>query len=417
LRGCVRAACRRERDALMDASQLAVVVDAFFDGERLHRGPQTLRVVEGVLEGVDEGDHGDALAAIGWEVERGGWLMPGLVDAHLHLFLDAGSTDPARRAEHLKRPFAQLLQSARQNARDALGWGVTLVRDAGDRHGINHAVRAEALEAGSGLPQVRSAGRGIKRARRYGAFFAGDADERCDLAALTAELARDSDEIKLVVSGTLDVERGTVADEPQFTEAEARIVVEAAHRRGRPVLAHCIGTTAMASAIAAGADSIEHGFFMDRATLERMRDLDVAWTPTFCPLHFQWAHPRAARWSPAAIDHMRRLLDAHSEQLRLAYELGVRLLVGTDAGCMGVPHGRSVYEEVWHFLDAGVPLEAALRAATAEPRRHFGDAHPRLVPGAPFEAVLFQQSPFDGRALYRPRRMWSAALAQHELAV
>jgi imidazolonepropionase-like amidohydrolase len=400
----------------MDVSRLAVIVDAFFDGERLHRGTQTLRVVGDVLAGTEPGDQSATLAAQDWQVERGAFLLPGLVDAHVHLFLDAAATDASRRAEHLRLPVAELTDAARQHAQEALGWGVTLLRDAGDRHGINDRIRDEAAHPGSGLPAVRSAGRGLRRAHRYGAFMATEVDERCDLAAVVDGLARDCDEIKLVLSGTLDIAGGTPPEEPQFSVAEARRVVDIAHRRGRKVMAHCIGTSAMVVAIEAGVDSIEHGFFMDRATLARMRDADVAWTPTFCPLHFQWAHPEAARWPRAAIDRMRCLLDAHSEALRVAYEMGVRLLVGTDAGSMGVPHGRAMVEEMWHFLDAGLPLDAVLRAATGEPRRHFGEPHPRLVPGAPFEALLFQRAPFEGRALDRPRRVWSTGLATPELA-
>lgn len=398
----------------MPSSRLAVIVDQFFDGERLHPGPRTVRVREGVLMDITPGDYEADLAARGWPTDRGALLLPGLVDAHVHLFLDAASTDPLHRAEHLKRPLPQLVAAARTHAREAIGWGVTLLRDAGDRYGINHRLRDEAAHPGSGMAHVRSAGRGIKRPRRYGAFMAGDIDDGVGLESHVRELARHCDEIKLVLSGMLDCQAGTVRDDPQFTLAEARRIVDAAHGCGRKVMAHCIGAIGLAVAIDAGADSVEHGFFMDRETLARMRDRDVAWTPTFCPLHFQWAHPRAAHWSSGAVDHMRSMLDVHSEQLRVAHEMGVRLLVGTDAGCMGVQHGRAVYEEMWHFLDAGLPMEAVLHAATGAPRRHFGDPHPLLVPGAPFEAVLFQQPPFEGRAVHRPRRVWSPALVDEE---
>jgi imidazolonepropionase-like amidohydrolase len=389
--------------------RLAVVADQLFDGERLHRSRHTMRIIEGVVEGIEPGDAGDTLAESGWDVERGALLLPGLVDAHVHLFLDGASTDRAHRADHLKRPLEQLTEGARLHAREARAWGVTLVRDAGDRHGINHHIRGEALAAGSGMARVRSAGRGIKRANRYGAFMAADAGDTAALPQLVQALAGGSDEIKLVLTGVIDFASGAPADEPQFTPEEATLVVQAAHRCGRKVMAHCSGPLGLQVALAAGVDSIEHGYFVDRAMLARMRDQDVAWTPTFCPVHFQWAHPKAARWPAPAVDSMRRALDAHAEHLRVASQLGVRLLVGTDAGSMGVQHGRSVLEEMWHFLDAGVPLEAVLRAATGAPRRHFGEPHPRLAAGAPFDAALFQAAPFtDARGLHRPRCVWTA---------
>jgi hypothetical protein len=89
------------------------------------------------------GDHAGAdLARRGLAVTRGGFLMPGLVDAHAHLFLDGAPTDAKVRA-HLKQPLDELTEAARASARQALACGVTLVRDAGDRHGINNRIREE----------------------------------------------------------------------------------------------------------------------------------------------------------------------------------------------------------------------------------------------------------------------------------
>ncbi len=161
-------------------------------------------------------------------------------------------------------------------------------------------------------------------------------------------------------------------------------------------------------AAGAGVDSIEHGFFMDRATLALMRDKDLAWTPTFCPVHFQWAGPEVAGWSAQTVGHLRRILDAHAEHLLLAHQMGVRLLVGTDAGSMGVEHGLALFDEIERFVEAGLPLTAVLRAATTESRRHFGDPQPLLAVGAAFEAVQLAASPFDDvRALRRPQRVWA----------
>lgn len=390
-------------------SRFALVVDEWFDGRTRHRGPTTLKVVDGRLVGATPGDHGGELAALGWPLERGAFLMPGLVDAHVHLFLDGAPTDAGVRAAHLKQGVGQLADTARASARQALACGVTRVRDAGDRHGINHLVRDEARRAGSGLAQVRSSGLGIKRARRYGAFMATDVDDAASIRDSVRRLAVDNDEIKLILTGIIDFDAGAVTDEPQFDAAAARVAVDAAHGAGRKLLAHCSGAKGLAVAVEAGVDSIEHGFFMSRDILARMRDRELAWTPTFCPVHFQWAQPSAVGWSANTVGNLRRILDSHAEHLRVAHELGVTLLVGTDAGSMGVEHGRAVTDEIERFVEAGLPVDAALHAATGAPRAHFGDAHPRLAPGAPFEAVLLSASPFTAfDALRRPLRVWSA---------
>lgn len=392
---------------------MALVVAEWFDGERRHREPHTLRIVDGRIAQVDPGDHGTVLAAQGWAVQRGAFLMPGLVDAHVHLFLDGGSTDAAQRSAHLKQDVPALAEAARASARQALACGVTLVRDAGDRHGINNRVREEARRAGSGLAQVRSGGLGVKRARRYGAFMATDVDDAASIRESVRALAAANDEIKLILTGIIDFDAGAVTDEPQFDAEAARLVVQTAHACGRKVFAHCSGAKGLAVAVAAGIDCIEHGFFMSREILGRLRDQGLAWTPTFCPVHFQWARPEAAGWSPQTVGNLRRILDSHAEHVRLALEMGVTLLLGTDAGSMGVEHGRAVFEEIERFAEAGLPLEAVLHAATAAPRRHFGAAQPRLAAGAPFDAVLLAASPFaDRHALRQPQQVWRVGQAR-----
>lgn len=402
----------------MNASdRFALVVDEWFDGQERHTARSTLQVLDGRLTRIEAGDHGEALARQGWPVERCAFLMPGLVDAHVHLFLDGATTDSSVRAAHLKLPLQALTETARGSARQALAQGVTRVRDGGDRHGINHLLRGEACRPGSAMAQVRSVGLGIKRARRYGAFMAADVGDQESIRGSVQDLARANDEIKLILTGIIDFDAGAVTDEPQFTLDEARIVVEAAHAAGRKVMAHCSGLKGLAVAAGAGVDSIEHGFFMDRATLALMRDKDLAWTPTFCPVHFQWAHPEAAGWTARTVDHLRRILDAHAEHLLLAHRMGVRVLAGTDAGSMGVEHGTALFDEIDRFLEAGLPLAAVLRAATAEPRRHFGDPQALLTEGAMFEAVQLAASPFvDTRALRHPQRVWSPTAAPRAAA-
>lgn len=395
------------------ADRFALVVDAWFDGERRHTGPATLQVEGGRLAAVTPGDHGAALAAQGWRIERGAFVLPGLVDAHVHLFLDGAPTDGKQRAEHLKRPGDELAEAARRSARQALQCGVTLVRDAGDRHGINHLIRDEARQPGSGLAQVRSAGLGVKRAKRYGAFMATDVGDAASIEAEVRRLSVDNDELKLILTGIIDFDAGAVTDEPQFALDEAALVVRAAHACGRRVMAHCSGPKGLAVAVGAGVDSVEHGFFMDRHTLARMRDADLAWTPTFCPVHFQWAHPEAVGWSAATVGNLRRILDEHARSLRDAHALGVRLLLGTDAGSMGVEHGHAVVDELERFVEAGLPLEAALRAATSAPRAHFGQAQPRLEVGAAFDALLLAQDPARQlQALRRPQTIWVQGVRQ-----
>jgi imidazolonepropionase-like amidohydrolase len=395
--------------SMADKKFAVVVSEGWFDGEQHHAGPATLRVTDGKIAEILQGDHSAILSATGTSVERGGFLLPGLVDAHVHLFLDGGPTDGPTRSAHMKKSVEELTEAARFSARQSLACGVTMVRDAGDKHGINNVVREEAKDATAGLSRVRSGGSGIKRAKRYGAFMASDVSDEDSIRQSVTELSRINDEIKIILTGIIDFDAGAVTDEPQFTLEEAKLAVETAKACGRKTFSHCSGIKGLAIAARAGVGSIEHGFFMNRETLAIMRDNQVAWTPTFCPVHFQWAVPEAVGWSANTVGNLRRILDSHAEHLRLAHEMGVPLLLGTDAGSMGVEHGKAVVEEIQRYVEAGLPLAATLKAATATNRRHFGLSDPVLTKGAAFEAVLLEASPFQHiDALRQPKRVWLA---------
>jgi imidazolonepropionase-like amidohydrolase len=127
-------------------------------------------------------------------------------------------------------------------------------------------------------------------------------------------------------------------------------------------------------------------------------------------VHFQWANPDAVGWKPPAVDNLRFILNSHARHLRLADRLGVRLLLGTDAGSMGIIHGNAVFDEINRYLEAGLSLQSTLKAATSAARRHFCSPHPLLSKGAPLDAILLESSPFnDINALRSPLRVWAAA--------
>jgi imidazolonepropionase-like amidohydrolase len=389
--------------------EFGVCVQGWFDGERHQGQPASLVVKQGGIAEVRDGDQARQFAQRGLPVVSGDFLMPGLVDAHVHLFLDGAPTDGKVRSAHMKQPLEDLTEAARRSARQTLACGVTLVRDAGDRHGINNRVRDEAQSADD-LCRVRSGGLGVRRPKRYGAFMATDVEDEAAIRDSVTRLAAENDEIKLILTGIIDFDAGAVTDEPQFDLESTRLVVKTAKAQGRQTFAHCSGEKGLAIAARAGIGSIEHGFFMNRETLAIMRDNQVAWTPTFCPVHFQWAKPEAVGWSAQTVDNLRRILDDHAEHLRLADEMGVTLLLGTDAGSMGVEHGYALFEEIDRYLEAGLSLEKTLRAATSTARRHFGFAQSKLEVGAPFDAVLLNASPFgDIKALRKPRHVWPQA--------
>ncbi|MBK6805883.1 MAG: amidohydrolase family protein [Betaproteobacteria bacterium] len=363
----------------------AIVAGSWFDGTRHHAEPVTIVVDDDRIAEVLPGDR-----ATGLPTTRCGFVMPGLVEAHCHLFLDGGELDFAARTRHLDAPFERMMEVARANVGRNLAAGVTLVRDAGDRYGVNHAIRA-----GSRTLAVRSAGIALRRPGRYGAFMAREIATLEDARAAVRELAATADDLKIIETGIIDFESGTVKGAPQFDAEALGAIVQCAHEAGLRTFAHCSGTEGIGVAVDAGVDSIEHGFFMTGDILRRMADRGTAWVPTFSPVHFQWRRPELAGWSPPTIAKLRAILDSHAEHVAMAARLGVNLVAGSDAGSPGVAHGAALIDEIRHFLDCGLAMEQALRAATSLPRRLWGAEAADVARGQRVDLAMLDADPFD----------------------
>lgn len=379
--------------------QQLILATSYFDGRVRHAdGPYALLIEDGRIRAIGRAGDADLAAATrpGSHTYRAEFVMPGLVEAHAHIFLDGGELDTAVRGRYLDASFESMVAVARRNLAEALRHGVTLIRDAGDRYGVNHAARAESRRDSEVLPALRSPGLGIRRPGRYGGFIAHEVtDDEAIVAAVDRIADGGADDLKIILTGIIDFVAGTVKGEPQFDTRALSLVIREAHERGLKTFAHCSGAAGLEVAVAAGVDSIEHGFFMTRDLVARMADKGIAWVPTFSPVHFQWAHPEFARWEPATVANLRNILDAHLAHVALAHEMGVPLVAGSDAGSHGVCHGRGLVDELFFFLEAGVPLAAVLESATSRPRRLWGVDEGLLRPGAPADLVLLAADPFQ----------------------
>jgi len=374
-----------------------LVARRYFCGRRFHdAGPYAFHLRGGRIAAItgpgEPGPGGIVAGAEGHEAVA--CLMPGLVEAHCHLFLDGAVLDRAARGAGRRDEPDGMLAVAQANVRLARAQGITLIRDAGDRHGINHRLRARS-QAEPGLV-IRSPGPAICRQGAYGKFMGTGVATREEAFAAVERLAAEADDIKIILTGIVDFERMAVSAGPQFDAATLQGMVERAHHHGRPVFVHCSGVEGIEAAIAAGVDSIEHGYFMTSAALKAMAERGIAWVPTLAPVHFQWAHPEVAGWPAQVVVNIRRILDAQLAQVALADELGVRLIAGSDAGSPGVVHGQGLLDELALLRGAGLSLPGVLAAATSAPREHWGCAWPELRPGSPAEFVTLETSPFEG---------------------
>jgi imidazolonepropionase-like amidohydrolase len=350
-------------------------------------------------------------------------LLPGLIDAHAHLFLEGGEIDAARRAAYLKQSPADLLAAAHPRMEKLAGLGIAGIRDAGDKDGVGLALSkfvagvddpspasarpAKAPAARHAFPYLDSPGAAIHHAGRYGGFMADAIENHTSLRAVVeARIAAGADRIKLIPTGIINFKKGAVTSEPQMTTVEVTEIVSAARSCSRQTFAHASGDTGIDRAIDGGVDSIEHGFFIRDDQLAKLRDRQIAWVPTFAPVQAQLDHASIVGWDETVVDHLRRILDQHAASLRRAHELGVLIIAGSDAGSYGVPHGIGFLRELELMERAGLPSLAVIIAATGISARRlsYRENIGRIAPGARSRFIVTEHSPLTTVANLRRAR-------------
>jgi imidazolonepropionase-like amidohydrolase len=288
----------------------------------------------------------------------GATLLPGLVDAHVHLVASGGPD----LAADVPRSEAERTLAAVVNARRNLDQGVTLVRDLG-APGAEAVLVGRAVEAGTVAgPRVVAAGPAVTMTGGHIPYLGRVTDGvEAMRAAVRANLALGARCIKVVATGGV-LTMGVDPREPAYTQAELDALVEEAHRLGLTVAAHAIGEGGVAAALRAGADSIEHGMFLDEAAIELFLKTGARLSATFLAPHGILSGPTVPGWIK---DRARPAAEAQARWFRAAVSAGVRTVAGTDAGTPDNPHG-GVAREVAFMVEAGLDALAAVRAATAE---------------------------------------------------
>jgi imidazolonepropionase-like amidohydrolase len=248
------------------------------------------------------------------------------------------------------------------------------------------------------LPDLIRAGRHIARPKRYIRDYGDEVEPEELVAAVEAQVPHSDGWIKLV-GDWIDREVGDLA--PLWSPQVVRPAIDRAHELGLRVTAHVFGEQAAAELVEAGIDGIEHGTGITGRTVELMAERQVALVPTLIQLeNFESFAAQGETRFPTYAAHMRSLYATRLERFRDAYEAGVPIFAGTDAGGYQ-PHGR-IADEVL-MLGELFGADYALGAACWRARNWLGrpDA---LADGVPADLVIFDDDPRkDLRVLNHPR--------------
>ncbi|MGB9662400.1 MAG: amidohydrolase family protein [Moorellaceae bacterium] len=290
-------------------------------------------------------------------------LLPALIDAHVHLALDGEDFKTA--LNRWQDPLA-MEELIKQELETTLEHGIAVIRDGSDRAGWNLRAKNWIKEGYCSGPRIVATGQGIHKKGYYGSFLGPPIATPVNWSEIVDRLwAAGSDQIKVIVSGLVTFRKWGEVGPLQFTLEELQELVNQAHRRGLKVMAHVNSEAGVRLAVEAGVDTLEHGYFLSEETLKRMADKGIFWSPTVAAVANRLFTSKREEYSPEEQDLIRRTYERQLEQIARAHELGVRLIVGTDAGAPGVYHGRSYMDELTYFLKAGLPARAILEAATA----------------------------------------------------
>jgi imidazolonepropionase-like amidohydrolase len=298
----------------------------------------------------------------------GTWLIPGLMNMHVHL----GLVLPGKmKAELQGESEAALALRMAMNARESLQAGVTTIRLTGDRgHADLDLMRAINKGQAHG-PRIFSAGEELTITAGHGSKLPGktnyDGPDELVKAART-QISAGAKWLKILISGGIATDGGGLA-EALMTPEEIRAVIDAGHRFGVKVTAHSGSPAATSVAVDAGLDCVEHGYFLDRPTLKKMKEHGTWLVPTIV-VSQPATEPffKAIGSPPWYLERRNAAGKAHWKALQMAIEEGVNIALGTDQ----LPHEpndgtTATVREAQYYVEAGMTPLQALRSATIEP--------------------------------------------------
>ena len=330
------------------------------------------------------------------------YLLSGFIDCHSHIFAKG-----FHKEENMANPLGIHFYNAVPHSLQTVNAGVTSIRDCGSADLSFKLAQQRKLFVApkvylSITPLVMTGGHfdlllpsGFDMEIIYPGFPKGRCDGVEEVLKKTREVKRaGADFIKVMASGGV-LTTNTSPEFSQFNKKELKTIVNEAKVNDMKISAHCHSLKGMKNCIDAGFSSIEHGTFIDRKTSRKMAEKDVSLVPTLLVHQFLYKNGFPA-WDSYAAEKtakLKEIVKVHKENISVAYEEGVNILMGTDSGV--IPHGHNL-EELTHLVDIGMSEDEAIASGTVKAAEFMNQDNLGLVKeNYVADLILVNSNPLD----------------------
>jgi imidazolonepropionase-like amidohydrolase len=340
-------------------------------------------------------------------------VLPGLIDTHVHLFLE-GIYDLQERGRRWQEDKEFTIVRGVKNLEMTLRKGVTTVRDLGGPYAISSflkkAVRRQVLEGS----RIWTANRAISITGGHFNYAGGrEADGPAAMVKAVREQVKEgADCIKVMMTGCVNFQKEN-AGIVELTVAETEALVNEAHRMGKHVAVHANGVDGVRQALAAGVQTLEHGALLDERAVDELAASSACWIPTLLP--FRRMLDYSCEYKAVTLPQvgLENVYYSHQAMVRRGIAAGAKIVAGTDAGALGVEHG-DLWWELALLVEAGLAPLTAISAATSLAAEAIGleDEVGRLVAGKQADILVVEGNPLeDISCLRNVRQVYKAGVA------
>lgn len=306
------------------------------------------------------------------------YVLPGFIDCHAHILAKG-----FHKEENMANPLSIHFYNGVPHGKQTIDAGVTTLRDCGSadlgvklaqQRGLFTAPKLEICVT----PLVMTGGHfdlmlpsGFDMEIMYPGFPKGRCDGPSEVLKKTREVKRaGADFIKVMCSGGV-LTANTSPEFSQFNMGELQTIVNEAKATNSKVSAHCHSLEGMNKCIDAGFSSIEHGTFIDSKTSKKMAENDVTLVPTLLVHQYLYDNgfPSWDNYADEKFEKLKKIVKVHKENIKVAYEHDVNIVMGTDSGV--IPHGHNL-KELINLVDIGMTPKQAIASGTTKAAEFIG---------------------------------------------